>query len=325
MHKKSHKVRVAQLSVASNASLVIMKLTVGLLVGSVSVISEAIHSGVDLLASSIALLSVRKAEDPADKDHPFGHGKIENLSGTIEALLIFLAAGWIIIEAFKKVLAPTPLESMEWGIMVMFISATANTLISQMLFKTGRETDSVALLAEGWHLRTDVYTSLGVMFGLGAIWVGARILPDIELRWLDPLAALIVSVLLIKTAYKLFIRAVHDLLDTKLPDHEENMIRQAIAEYSQQIRGFHQLRTRKSGHDRFVDFHIKVDPSLTVKESHAIGGLISNRIKTLFAPISVIVHIEPCLGDCTERCLSGCLLSASRRSEIARRADIQTH
>ena len=155
----------------------LLKLAVGITIGSVSVMSEAIHSGVDLLAAIIALLAVRTSGKPADGDHPFGHGKVENVSGTVEAILIFVAAGWIIYEAAKKLRNPEPIEEAGIGVAVMLISVVANIMISRMLFKVGKETDSVALLADAWHLRTDVYTSLGVMAGLAIIFLGGIFFP----------------------------------------------------------------------------------------------------------------------------------------------------
>ncbi|MBU3932000.1 MAG: cation diffusion facilitator family transporter, partial [Proteobacteria bacterium] len=147
MDVQSRKMRVAGLSVISNTILVVLKLVVGLLIGSVSIMSEAIHSGVDLLAAVIALISVRTSSLPADTKHPFGHGKVENISGTIEALLIFVASGWIIFEAIRKLLHPRPIEYVGWGVVVMLISAAVNLVVSEMLFKVGIETDSIALQA----------------------------------------------------------------------------------------------------------------------------------------------------------------------------------
>src|SRR5512136_12039 len=183
METDQRKRRVALLSVISNTTLVVLKLAVGLAISSVSVISEAIHSGVDLIAAAIAYYSVRTSGIPADREHPFGHGKIENVSGTVEAVLIFLAAGWIIFEAVKKLLHPRPMEEAGWGIAVMLVSSAANLAVSQRLFKVGRETDSVALQADAWHLRTDVYTSAGVMLGLVAIWIGDLLIPGLNLQW----------------------------------------------------------------------------------------------------------------------------------------------
>ena len=177
MDADKRKAAVATLSVVSNATLVVLKLAAGLLIGSVSVISEAIHSGVDLVASVIALVAVKQAARPPDAQHEFGHGKVENVSGTIEALLIFLAAAWIIYEAVKKLVHPEPIDAAAWGVGVMLVSAAANLFVSHRLFKVGKETDSIALQADAWHLRTDVYTSAGVMAALGLIALGRVVLP----------------------------------------------------------------------------------------------------------------------------------------------------
>ena len=160
-----------------NSVLILLKIAVGIIIGSVAVISEAIHSAVDLVAAVIALFAVRKASQAADERHPYGHGKFENISGTVEGVLIFFAAVWIIYSAVRKLMNPGELETPSWGVLVMLVSAIVNIVVSRRLFKVGRETDSVALQADGWHLRTDVYTSLGVMVGLLVIWVVGRIWP----------------------------------------------------------------------------------------------------------------------------------------------------
>jgi cation diffusion facilitator family transporter len=321
MDTQQRKVRVATLSVFSNASLTIMKLIVGLFIGSVSILSEAIHSGVDLIAAVIALFSVKTSSIPADDHHPFGHGKIENLSGTIEALLIFIAAIWIIIEAVKKLLHPEPIETIGWGIGIMLLSAVVNLGVSRMLFRVGRETDSIALQADAWHLRTDVYTSAGVMTGLAMIWIGGRLFPDVNLNWLDPAAAIGVAFLIIKAAWDLTRQAARDLLDVNLPPEEEAWIRQRIQEHQPVIHGFHQLRTRKSGHFRFVECHLKVDPLMTVLSSHRITEDLTAAIEEKYPDTSVTIHVEPCDGRCDEKvkCLAGCLLAEAKRREIKER------
>jgi cation diffusion facilitator family transporter len=312
------KSRVAILSVVSNTALVAGKLIIGLLIGSVSVISEAIHSAVDLVAAVIALFSVRRSGLPADADHPFGHGKIENISGTVEALLIFLAAGWIIFEAVEKLKTPAHLEDTGWGIAVMSVSAAVNIVVSRMLFKVGRETDSVALLADAWHLRTDVYTSIGVMGGLLVIWVGKWKAPQLRLEWVDPAAALVVAAIIVRAAWHLTVQSVRDLLDVKLPDEEEREIKRIIQEHFPTIKGFHQFRTRKSGNTRHVDFHIKVDRQMTLESSHALSKDVSQGIKHRFPHTTVVVHIEPCLGECEKRCVEGCLLTEESRGKISK-------
>jgi cation diffusion facilitator family transporter len=307
------KVRAAALSVISNTVLVVMKLVTGLLIGSISIISEAIHSGVDLLAAVIALFSVKTSSIPADRSHPFGHGKIENISGTIEALLIFVAALWIIYESVKKIIEPGPVETVGWGVAVMLVSALANTFISQLLFKVGRETDSIALQADAWHLRTDVYTSAGVMTGLALIWAGQRLFPGVNLYWLDPVTALAVAAAIIKAAYDLTRESAKDLLDVCLPGEEIEWIRRHIMDRSGLIHGFHDLRTRKAGHFRFVDLHLKVDPHMTVADSHAIAKEVSDGIRARFPSTTVTIHVEPCDCKCDAKCLSGCLVPEPKR------------
>jgi cation diffusion facilitator family transporter len=302
---------VAMLSVASNSFLVLFKVIVGVAIGSVSIISEAIHSGVDLLAAVIAMFSVKTSSVPADDHHPFGHGKIENISGFVEALLIFAAAFWIIFEALKKLNTPQVMENAEWGVGVMLFSAVMNFIVSQKLFKVGKEADSIALQADAWHLRTDVYTSAGVMFGLSIIWLGHKFFPDPNIHWIDPVAAIFVAVLILRAAYNLTVHSLRDLIDAKLPQEEEDYIRDIIS-HQQAVYGFHQLRTRKAGHVRFVEFHMKVAPQMSVMESHGITKILKKDIRKKFSDCVITIHIEPCDGDCSDNCLSGCLLDEDK-------------
>ena len=307
---------VALLSVVSNAILVTIKLIIGLVIGSVSVISEAIHSGVDLLAALIALFAVSTSGKPADDEHPFGHGKIENISGTVEALLIFVAAIWIIYEAVEKLLHPKPMTEASWGVGVMLISAIANMIVSHMLFKVGKATDSAALKADAWHLRTDVYTSAGVMLGLGLIWIGELVLPNQNIQWIDPLAAIAVAFLILKAAYKLTVESGKDLLDVSLPADEEAWICDYVANMKDTVRGFHRLRTRKAGAHRFVQFHLMVSADMSVDKSHKLHDDIVGAIKKRFPECTVTIHVEPCDASCEENCITGCLLSEEERWEM---------
>jgi len=295
----------ALLSVVSNSILVVLKLIVGFMTGSVSVISEAIHSGVDLLASFIALYAVREASKPADEDHPYGHGKFENISGTVEALLIFVAAGWIIAEAVHKFRSPTVVEMPGIGVAVMLLSSIVNYIVSEILFRVGKKEHSVALEADGWHLRTDVYTSLGVMFGLGSILFAQKFFPSVNLSWIDPVVAICVALLIVKAAYDLTKQAGKDLFDVTLPLVEINYIKNALHTHGS-VRGFHHLRSRKAGRDRFVEFHMVVDPDLTVKDSHDITEQITDKLKQRINDLHVIIHVEPCDKLCGPNCLSGC-------------------
>lgn len=316
MDPKQYKSAVALLSVASNAFLVGIKLVIGLAIGSISVISEAIHSGVDLVASLIALFSVRKSAKPADHHHPYGHGKVENISGTIEAILIFFAAGFIINEAFHKLANPQPLGLVGWGIAVMLFSSVINIIVSHFLFVVAEATESVALEADAWHLRTDVYTSAGVLFGLSVIWMGKRIVPDLNLDWIDPVAAVAVALLIIRAAYEMVKKSARDILDASLPDKELSQLRDLIFRQTPAVVGFHDLRTRKAGSTRFVEFHLLVDRDMTVFDSHLITQVIGNDMRQLFPDTYVTIHIEPCDKTCPPKCTKDCILTD--REGIAR-------
>jgi cation diffusion facilitator family transporter len=172
----------------------------------------------------------------------------------------------------------------------------------------GKETDSVALEADAWHLRTDVYTSIGVTLSLLVIWIGEKAFAGVQLDWLDPVAAIGVALLILKAAYDLTVKSARDLMDARLPEDEEILIHQLIRSHSPDIHGFHDLRTRKAGGFRFVEFHMKVDPHMTVEDSHRITEEIANRIEKQFPGASVTIHTEPCDGKCPKKCLEGCLL-----------------
>ena len=320
MEAQRRKSAVAWLSVISNTSLVAGKLVVGLFIGSVSVISEGIHSGVDLLAAVIALFAVKTSHKVADEEHPFGHGKIENISGTVEAVLIFFAAGWIIYEAAHKFLAPQPIEAASWGVGVMLVSSVMNMVVSRLLFKVGKETDSIALQADAWHLRTDVYTSAGVMVGLGLILAGERLLPGANLLWLDPVAAIVVALMIMHAAWKLTLESGRDLLDASLPAEETAWIQEHLRAADRSVRGFHHLRTRKSGSHRFVEFHLVVDKDLSVEASHQLSDAVTRGIKERLSGTTVTIHVEPCDGRCRPACIEGCLLAEDERAAIRAQA-----
>jgi len=315
MDTTQRKARAAWISVISNSTLVVSKLVIGLLMGSVSVISEAIHSGVDLVAAGIALFAVKKATKPADKEHPYGHGKIENLSGTIEAVLIFLAAAWIVFEAVHKLVARSPVEMAWLGVVVMAGSAIANFLVSRMLFRVGNETDSIALQADAWHLRTDVWTSAGVMIGLMAIIVSRWLLPAWDLWWLDPVAAIAVALLIVKAAYDLTRQSLRDVLDESLPEEEQRWIDEHVRTVVG-VFGYHGMRTRKAGPQRFIEFHLLVDRTLSIEAAHKLSHDVSDAIEQRFSSASVTIHVEPCDGNCTPDCLDGCLLDPQQQAAM---------
>ncbi|MBU2572669.1 MAG: cation diffusion facilitator family transporter [Elusimicrobia bacterium] len=299
------KLHVVKLSVVSNTVLVIFKLIAGLVIGSVSVLSEAIHSGIDLVAALIAYVAVRSSAKPADKDHHYGHGKFENISGFIEAVLIFLAAAWIIYEAVKKLIHPQAIELIGWGILVMGLSAFVNMVVSQMLFKVGNATDSIAIKADAWHLRTDVYTSLGVMAGLFLIWLIELVWVGHHVHWIDPVIAILVALLIIKAAYNLTAQSMGDLLDGSLPKEDNTKIEGLISAQKGVI-SFKNLKTRKAGATRFIESEILVDSGMSVVDAHALTDYIIADIGRAFADAKVTIHIEPCEKKCPEECLPNC-------------------
>ncbi|HEX9078258.1 MAG TPA: cation diffusion facilitator family transporter [Desulfuromonadaceae bacterium] len=286
------KTRAALLSITSNVILIALKLAVGITMQSVSVISEAAHSGLDLVAAIIAWFSVRESGKPADDEHRFGHGKIENVAGTIEAVLIFGAALVIIWEAGHKLLRGNgALEHIGVGAVVMGLSAVANYLVSRHLLTVAVKTDSVALEADAHHLRTDVWTSAGVLGGLLAIK-----LTGIDL--LDPLIAIVVALMIIKAAWDLTRSAFFHILDVRLPDDEEARIHDVMGHYTGRYIEYHKLRTRKAGHIRHIDMHLVVPKQMTVEQGHALSHEIAAEIQRSLPYSHILVHIEPCEGEC---------------------------
>ena len=281
------KLRVAALSVASNTLLTSGKIIAGIFSGSVSIISEGIHSGIDLLAAIIALFAVRESGKPADEQHEYGHGKIENVSGTVEAVLIFVAAVWIIIEAVKKIKEGVKVENLELGLIVMGISVIANIIVSTLLLRVAKRTDSVALEADGLHLRTDVYTSAGVFLGLLLIKITGWMM-------FDPLVAIIVALLICKAAFDLTKEAFMPLVDISLPPHEREIIIDIINSHSRSIVEFHKLRTRRAGAERHIDLHLVVPKNISVVVVHELCDQIEKEINLQLRMAQVLIHTEPC-------------------------------
>jgi cation diffusion facilitator family transporter len=279
------KIRVARLSILSNTFLIIIKVAIGFVTGSVSIISEAIHSLMDLLASVIAFFSVRISDTPADSRHPYGHGKFENISGVLEALLIFVAAIWIIYEAIHKIIHPAVVEKIGFGFAVMAVSALVNVFVSRKLYRVSRETDSIALEADALHLKTDVYTSAGVAIGLLIIWFSG-------VHMVDPIIAILVALLILKESYELFIKAYAPLLDHSLPESEVEAIAAVIRENCTQDMSFHNLRTRKAGNFKYIDFHLNLDPEMTVGAAHLLCDQIEDDVRKKIPNSEVTIHVE---------------------------------
>jgi len=282
------KSRAAAVSIVSNSALIVFKLVVGIMSGSIAIISEALHSGSDLVAAIIAFYSVRKAAVPPDLHHHYGHEKVENLSGVIEALLIIAAAGVIIYEGILKIISGPHIDHIWLGIGVMVVSGVVNLVVSRkVLYPVARRTQSAALEADAAHLLTDVYTSFGVAGGLLLVQLTGW-------EMLDPIAAIAVAVLIIRTGYQLVVQSTKVLLDQTLPEEELEEIRRCVKDHrGDLIIGYHRLRARQAGNRRHIDLHVTVDESLTVAEAHEIAEHIAADIRDCVPNSDVLVHIEP--------------------------------
>lgn len=287
----SIKKNVALLSVGSNTLLIAMKLVVGLMSGSVSIVSEAIHSTMDLLAALIAFVSVRLADAPPDADHPYGHEKFENVSGVIEGALIVVAAVWIVIEAVGRLMHPGSIDAVGWGMTVMFVSAAVNALVATVLYRVAKAEKSVALEADALHLKADVLTSLGVALGLLAIWITGWAV-------LDSLVAIGVSVFILREAFGLISRAFAPLIDSSLPDAEIDLIRQALARHADAFIDYHDLRTRQSGKVRHIDLHLTLHRRISLEQTHALCDAIEQDIAGALDHSQILIHPESCDPAC---------------------------
>jgi cation diffusion facilitator family transporter len=278
------KISIARLSVFSNTLLIAMKLIVGIISGSVSIISEAIHSSMDLLAAVIAFFAVRVSDVPPDQGHPYGHGKVENISGVIEAFLILIAAILIITKAIKKFFGePIELESIWLGAIVMFVSAVVNTIVSRKLYKVARETNSVALEADALHLKTDVYTSLGVAAGLSLIIITG-------IKWFDPVIAILVALFIIRESYILLKKAFFPLIDSSWDDDE---VKELENKLNKMDVNYHDLRTRVAGNYRFIDVHVEIPENESVGNAHNYCDKIEDELKSTYSNLTVTIHVEP--------------------------------
>ncbi|HAM51053.1 MAG TPA: cation transporter [Nitrospiraceae bacterium] len=279
------KVGVARFSILSNGSLVLMKLAMGIVSGSVSIISEAIHSTLDLFASIIAFVAVWISDSPPDRDHPYGHGKYENVSGVIESLLILLASGWIIYEAIHKILSNKPIKSVGAGFIVMMVSAAVNLIVSRKIYQVAKASDSIALEADALHLKVDVYVSLGVGCGLLLIWMTGWNL-------LDPIVAMVIALFIVKKAYDLFKNAYSPLLDSSLPENDIDEIEIIIKKHCCDTIKYHNLRTRRAGARKYIDLHLEVPAGMPVEQAHAICDKIEGDIVCTLKSAEVNIHVE---------------------------------
>jgi len=283
--------RMARLSILSNTLLIVLKLAVGIAGGAVSIISEAIHSLVDLAAAVMAFFSIRIAQRPADPGHPYGHEKVENVSGVVEAILVFVAAVLIIVEAVKKLLHREPIEHLGLGVAVMLVSGIVNLVVSRVLYRVARREQSVALEADALHLRTDVYSSLGVAGGLLAIVLLRQVLGVAWAFYLDPVVAIVIAIAILFEAWKMLKKAFGPLLDTSISADELAAVEASVARHPET--SLHAVRTRRAGGKKHIDFHLAVPAGMSVRESHDLCDAIEQELEARLSNTSVLIHIEP--------------------------------
>ncbi len=302
------KQRTAALSVLSNSGLILLKVIAGSITGSIAVLTEAVHSSIDLVASIVAFFSVRKAGEPADESHRYGHEKIENLSAAIEGILILVGSAAIAFEAIRRLLGHGELHTVGLGIVVVAISIVVNVVISTVIGRRARDTDSAALEGDAAHLRTDAITSAAVLIGLTLVKVTGE-------QWIDPAVALIVAAVILVTGVRLLTRSSRVLVDEALPLSEVDAIRDAIEAFAPRgVVGYHELRTRRAGSRRYVDLHIQFRAGTSLENAHRTAHELQELIARRLEGADVLIHLEP-----EDRVRPGEELQTSRTSE--RRAE----
>lgn len=303
MNINKNKKIAAGLSILSNVILSVLKITAGIISGSMSIISEAIHSLSDFFASILTFFSVVKSAKPADADHPYGHGKYEDMSGFLEGILIVFAALYIIYESSKKIILSTPFETENiLGITVMSIAVVMNFIVSAYLFKVAKDSNSISLYADGQHLRTDVYSSLGVLAGLILIKITGFYV-------LDPIIAILVACFIYKTGINISKQAMRNLLDHSLPKDDIEKIKKIINKFSDKVKlKKGSIKARQTGPSKDIDLILQFPKSTTLCECHKICDEIEKQICSIFVNSSISIHAEPeCYRkNCDNLCEKNC-------------------
>lgn len=283
----ARKQRAAWTSIISNTLLIALKIAAGVITGSVAIITEAVHSSIDLVASIVAFFSVRKAGEPADESHPYGHEKVENLAAAFEGVLIVLGAAIIIYEAIRKLTGTPHVEKLGIGIAVIGLSVVVNLAVSRHLNRKSRETDSPALEGDAAHLFTDALTSIGVLVALALVGITG-------VHALDPVAALVVAVAIVFSGIRLVMRSSRVLVDEALPEEEMQGVAEAIREVgASEVVGFHKIRARRGGSNRYVDLHVQFRRGTTLERAHEVSHDLQAAIRGRLGGADVLIHLEP--------------------------------
>jgi cation diffusion facilitator family transporter len=284
---QSPKSRAAGLSIASNATLIALKLAAGAITGSIAIITEAVHSSIDMVASIVAFYSVRKADEPADESHPYGHQKVENLAAAIEGMLILVGAGIIVYESVRRLMEGSRVDTLGVGIGVIAFSMVANLAVSTYLYRQARATESAALEGDAAHLRTDAFTSAGVLVALVLVQITG-------VQELDAAVALAVALAIVVSGVRILNRSSRVLIDEALPPDELEAVRSVIRDYGgDEIVGFHKLRARRAGNRRYVDLHVQFRDGTTLKRAHDLSHALQEAIRSRIRGADVLIHLEP--------------------------------
>lgn len=277
----------AGLSIASNSVLIVLKLIAGALTGSVALLTEALHSAIDLIASLVAFFSIRLADEPADESHPFGHEKAEDLAAAIEGMLILVGSGIIVFEATRRLIDGGDVEKLGIGIGVLAFSVVVNVIVSARLYRRAELTGSPALAADASHLRTDAYTSGGVLVALVMVEITGA-------EWLDPAVALAVAVAIVVAGVRILNRSSRVLMDEALPAGELAAIRAAIESFGPHgVVGYHALRARRAGTRRLVDLHVQFAAGMSLEDAHRVAHELQDAICESVSVADVLIHLEP--------------------------------
>jgi cation diffusion facilitator family transporter len=291
------KEKAAKLSILAVSFLIAMKVVASIVTGSIAIRADAIHSAIDLVGAVVGFIGIRIADKPPDRQHPFGHGKAENIAGVVIAALIFIAGGTIAYQAITRLISGGALEMVVFGIYVTAAAIVINLAVSWYAMRVARSTDSLALEATARDLLADVLSSAAVLVGLILVRLTG-------IARLDPIVALLVAVLIFRTAFLAMKRSFGGLIDTRLPRAEERKIIASIKEHGGQLVSFHKIRTRKAGSQRYIDFHLVVSKDVSVEKAHRLCDELEREIEAQLSSTSVTIHIEPCDGNCEQCALS---------------------
>jgi cation diffusion facilitator family transporter len=287
------RITTARFSLGSAVSLCLVKLVTGILSGSLGVLASAMDNVADIFMSAVNMVSIAKASDPADETHPFGHGKVETAATLFQGGVIALTGVGVGVEAVRRLIkgvAPAGL-GLDAGIFVMVFSVAASWFVSSRIRKAGEATGSSALMADSLHFRTDLYSGSGILFSLLLFRLTGW-------RWLDPGIALAVGAYITAAALPLLAGAARDLVDTGLPPETVQAIGAVIDRHRPMVRGWHALRTRRSGSEIHVDFHVEVCREATLEDAHRVADHLEHEINKLLGNACVGTHVDPCEMEC---------------------------